>query len=474
MIMKMPVSSDMRNKSITIAGLFFYLYDSRLPEYWDSRRMVSKRGGLADIVNAYSTRTGIRFKMKSYDGMNFSKIWDNEFRRGYPKDIYELRASWPQEVLADRFIDLRPYLEEVNPYTGKKWLDSFGDEALAAMSISDGGPVHAIVFDFSGPAINFNQDVLTEIGVKLPIRAWAEFENALEKCVSSGYQWPIAMFNHPSRPGIYYFSDAVQDMLLRGLAGEIERLYDRVTAQPSEKGCGVITPAHWLVAFEKKLFRPDLPEYVESLTILKRLSRYFLWYFNRYDSIHTKPFFFSSRPQCLFRVGDFRRVRADMELYECIRDGRRLFPFREGAMLIPEITSETSRFASGPSRGHLSPSLLLAISKKTIQDGTFDHALGFLKFFSTRENHQHFVNWSYTVPGIKGVEPASFVKELDPVFEPIRISYSGFSPRARRLWFRAISAMLEPGGRVEDMISATKRVISLDMNFLEASASMGG
>jgi hypothetical protein len=439
-----------RRKQIVFEGLSFYIYDSLLPGIFDRSTLLASRGGMADLIHRFEVdhARDYRIDRVQADVLDWPKTREEQFARGDEYDIYE----GLNHRLAHHFIDLRPYLKQKNPFTGRQWHTGFRPEAKRLMGFSARGrPVPFLLIDFTAPAINYNRDILEGLDIGLPVTTWKEWEAALERCDRADFVWPIALFNAPPQCGILNLVCTVQDMLLRTVEKKI--------AGPDDE----ITNGHLLAALKRRTLSERTPAYVESLSIIKRLAKYFIWYANRYDSIHVKPFYFSRRPQSLFRFGDFRRVRADMELYECVEAGRRRFPFREGAMSIPEITRATSKYAGGPPRATLRPSAWLGVTKAARQRKTLSTVIRFLQFLTTPENQRFFTSFSHTISTTKGVPIPRPLRRANLTLEPLRIYYDGICPAARKRWFAGIQAMIEPNGSVEQMQKAVREAIRIDL-----------
>ncbi|MBI2059645.1 MAG: hypothetical protein HYT87_07740 [Nitrospirae bacterium] len=443
-------------KRLQIADLNGYIYNSQLPGYFDRKRMTFTRGGLADLLHEFERSHTRKYRVQIRMGNVFqwAQDCDSEFRAGRVSWLYEnIPANFP--CLSERFVDLRSSLEQRGAGHSAAWSGSFRPEALRSMGFGGGRPILRIPIDYSCPALNYNIDLLEALGVPLPIRTWADLERCLERCADADYVWPIALFNAPGADGIRYFTRAIQSMVMRCLISRLD--FDRD---------GIVDRRDWRRVLERRRFHEKVEPYVESLRLLKRLSRYFVWYANRYDSLHVKPLYFSRRPQCLFRAGDFRRVRADMELYETIQGGRRLFPFREGAMHLPEITRETSPFASGPAPMPHSPSLWLSVTRQGQSRSEIDAGIRFLQFFTSKRSQTFFTRWSYTVSATRDVPLPPVYGESDVVFRSRELNYMGLTPAGQAIWKDAIRRFIEPEGDLKTMLSETRRALDTDLKSL--------
>ncbi len=461
-------------RELVFGGLSLYIFDSRLPGHWDPKTYLSSRGGFADLVHRFNReeagRVFLRARQDDVEGFAADRLAATG--TGREADLEE--ARFPDAAQLERYVDLRPHLLADSPFTGRPWFASFRHEALRDMGwFAKDRPVRTLLFDYNVPAINSNETVLDAIGVKLPIRTWADFEAALERCQAHDYPWPIALFNAEKTPGIYYYSRAVQDMVMRGLAPKLDADGDSALSLADWKHALTLRRSDPQTRGEPRRttlrrFGADTPAYVESLRILKRLSRHFVWYANRYDSLDVKPFFFSRRPQSLFRTADVRRVRADRDLYHYVHAGRHGFPFLEGAVTMPEITRETSRFASGPPRGQVVPASRVGITRAAAKRRTLPAAVRFLQFFTEPSNYQFFLRWSWTLPAVRGTEAAPEVRALTDRLsrEPQAVRYEGLSPEGRKRWFRGMQEMIEATGTVEEMIQTTREVVEMDREWL--------
>ncbi|MBI4569500.1 MAG: extracellular solute-binding protein [Planctomycetes bacterium] len=457
-------AQEARRRRLTIAGTSFYLYDSHFPEHFDPARGVSTRGGLADLLARFSREVSRRafIEAEAVDVVNYRAEWDRRFAAGTPPDLLEVNDGADFPRAAERLFDLRPWLDAPHPATGRPWRALFTAPARERMGLTRRGAVYFLLIDWSASAINFNADLLAALGVSLPIRDWAGWIAALEAARAADYDWPIAISGSPNGPGLFGIVTPLQDMVFGG------RLFRRMDRDRD----GVLNLADWRAALARRTFSERAPEYREFARLLKEISRFFLWYFERTDSIGTKPFYFSRRPQCLFRAGDFRRVRMDMDNYDVVRAGRRLFPFREGAMPVPEITRDTTRFASGPARGLLHPSLYLGVSRAAVERGTAAEAVRFLQWFTQPEQQRFFTAWSRTVSATRGVPAPAELRALGVsqsaphAYARPRVEYLGISDEARAIYQRAVIDLCLPTGHVPAFLAETRRVLDLDRAFL--------
>ncbi|MCR4314881.1 MAG: extracellular solute-binding protein [Planctomycetes bacterium] len=412
---------------------------------------------MADLIEIFCRDVAkkIYIERRFDDVFGFHQKWDAQFEAGLESDIYEVNGGYAFPKARERFVDLRPYLARKNPFTGKRWKDSFRSEALFYMGARNRkAAVPFILVDYSAPAINVNIDLVESVGGAYPINTFAEWLDVCRKARDADYQWPIAAWHVKGSSGLDFYVHSIQDMLWRRLAVELDYNEDGI--------------ADMFSAIRNRKFNHKLPEVRAFAELFKNLSQYFIWYFDRYDSLDVKPYYFSRRPQCLFRSGDFRRTRMDGDSYRCVRDGKRQFPFREGAMPIPEITRESSLYASGPSRGLLGPSLHLGIATRTQREGTFDECLKFLQWFTTAENQRFFISYSRSLSAIKhvpfpeGWECFPYSPDDPRILEPRSIWYSGLTAPAKDRFFDAIVNLARPTGTVDEFISDLKETIALD------------
>ncbi|MET9318197.1 extracellular solute-binding protein [Kribbella sp. NPDC003505] len=91
-----------------------------------------------------------------------------------------------QLVWADdgALLNLRPYLEQKDPATGKTWLDAFSPAALDFMTNPKDKGIYGVPTELSTQVLFYNKGMFDKLGITPPT-TWAQFEAAADKLLAS-------------------------------------------------------------------------------------------------------------------------------------------------------------------------------------------------------------------------------------------------------------------------------------------------
>lgn|GEM_PF-47485 len=88
-----------------------------------------------------------------------------------------------------RWVALDPYLESVNRYTGKRWLDGIDKRLIERYRVD--GQAYILPIDYIDIAVFYNREIFAELGLRVP-ETWGEWLALCEKVERAGYV-PIAI-----------------------------------------------------------------------------------------------------------------------------------------------------------------------------------------------------------------------------------------------------------------------------------------
>lgn len=226
-------------------------------------------------------------------------------------------------------LDLEPYLDQPNPYieAGKPgsaaWRDQFVPN-YGATAAPD-GKHYTVIFDANWVATFTNQDLLASVGAKAPT-TWAELMDACAKLQAAGHI-PYSTIG----PWIAFF---IQSMLWSEKAKEI-----RLT--PVE-GFKEITTEEMARAYKKGIFTPKDPLWKEAHRIFQDLAQYM----SPGASAYARDYYLGPDFNRLFLTGQAAMQYDLGSLLEVVASDTQ-HTFETGYFFVPEITKETSEYATG-------------------------------------------------------------------------------------------------------------------------------
>lgn len=121
---------------------------------------------------------------------------EQRWRAGTPPDVdYGMfdgtipsLVEWADD---DALLDLKPYLEQNDPETGKPWLDRFNPTVRAFMTHPDGKGIYAVPSELSVHVLFYNAKLFKDQGITPP-KTWDDLVAASAKLKSNGVD-PIAL-----------------------------------------------------------------------------------------------------------------------------------------------------------------------------------------------------------------------------------------------------------------------------------------
>jgi len=103
-------------------------------------------------------------------------------------DIYNVNYTIGYESQG-RLVFLDEYLNDINPYTGERWIDGLDEPLINRYKWA--GKIFSIPLDFVDIGIFYNKEIFDEVGVEIP-ETWEEFMEVCEAIKQAGFV-PVAM-----------------------------------------------------------------------------------------------------------------------------------------------------------------------------------------------------------------------------------------------------------------------------------------
>lgn len=310
-------------------------------------------------------------------------------------DIYNANYTVGYERMG-KLVNLWPFLQQTNPYTGKRWYDMFYTEQLERFKL--GGELYSVPIDTIEIAMFYNRDIFDRLKLQKP-KTWSELLDTCRKIKKAGLA-PIAIGGNATS---FWAGD--MGWLVRMFSDVYTRKFvPQIVAQPGDwdydatrckgfKYDGQNPMNDLMVVMDNERLQNcildksiDLagPEMRQMYIKLKEFSQFF------------QPGYLGTDPASANRL--WYRQKAAMILLTSasvtgiVRDFKRMpaedrFPFDN--FWFPPITDDP--MACGPFRGVGGPGMPLCVTNKKNPE---HHArvVDFLMFMTTPQNVRLFID----------------------------------------------------------------------------------
>ncbi|MDI7246480.1 MAG: extracellular solute-binding protein [Bacillota bacterium] len=299
---------------------------------------------------------------------------------GDPPDI--MQNNWAAEDFRKGLIvSLDEYISKVNPYTGNIWKDMFEPGSLDSFVSRD--PVTrkliGIPVNWSSFAFFYNKDVFKKLGLAPP-KTWAEWFQVAEKLKAADYIPQAATFTGgPEVWSVGY----IEGTMWQTWVPKLDVL------QPN----GQVDLNELVRAIQLDLIKVDDPQFRAPYEFLKKWSEY--WQAGAVGATdHSR----------LWMTGKAAFFMAGSWALQSIEENKdRGFDY--GIFVFPDITRETSPYATGSTCRPGEAGITWSIPAATVKRGNLDLAIDFLQFMTSPENATVLEKAYNMPPIIKGVEP---------------------------------------------------------------------
>ncbi len=404
-------------------------------------------------------------------------------------DLFNANYAWGMYEKG-LMVNLSPYLERVNPYTGKRWIETLSTQFIEKFKV--GGDVSFIPVDFIEIAFYYNADLFTRLGLKPP-RTWEEMLRHAARIRSAG----VIPFAVPGNADSYwagtvgwmarFFTDAyTRHLVPLVLSRPGDWDYDakrnagfRLNLKDPYNDAYVVTNGERILkAVKDGRIRMDDARFAEVYERIFEFSRFWQRGFHGANSQTAYHLFLSGRAAVLLETSaQIGQILKDM------RDLPERHRFNWGIFKVPPLVS--SRFRIPPFRGVGGPGLVLGVVKKEPEQVA--RAVDFLMFLTTPSSarilvdqavgHQRPLTGPMLVPGVR------FPEDIRKLFAPFegrgfeRLSWRGLMDEQQSVWEWTVWAQRFMDGRLtlpeflkryqRTIVEAIPRVIAmqhLDMN----------
>lgn len=404
-------------------------------------------------------------------------------------DLFNANYAWGMYEKG-LLVNLAPYLNQRNPYTGKPWIDTLNPQFIEKFKTAGG--VSFVTVDFVEIGFYYNASLFRKLGLRTP-GTWEEMLALAERIRAEGYL-PFAV---PGNADSYwagtvgwivrFFTDAYTRQwvpLVMSRPGDWD--YDPTRnahfrlnlSDPYNDSLVIINGERLLDAVRRRVIRFDDARFAELYAHIKHFSRFWQKGFHGANSVTAYNLFLTGRAAILLEgswlIGDLMQDMADLP-------ARARFDW--GIFPVPPLT--TSRFRVPPFRGVGGPGLVLGVVKKNPQQTA--RVVDFLMFLISPRGAQILVDEAVrnrrALSGPMLIPSVKMPPELQAYYRPFegrgfeKLSFRGLMDEQESVWQWTVWAQRYMEGRISLpefltryqrlMEEAVPRVIAmqkLDMN----------
>ncbi len=419
--------------------------------------------GFRKVAAAYEKRhPGTRINVQIMPGNGYETWLRTQIPGGGSgaPDLFNANYAWGMYEKG-LLVNISPYLERVNPYTGKRWLDTLSAQFIEKFKV--GGDVSFIPMDFIEIAFYFNVDLFDRVGIKPP-RTWEEMLDQAARIRSAG----VIPFAVPGNADSYwagtvgwiarFFTDAyTRHLVPLVLSRPGDWDYDakknagfRLNLNDPYNDAYVVTNGERILrAVMDGRIRVDDERFAEVYRHIYRFSRFWQRGFHGANPQTAYHLFLSGRAAVLLETSaQIGQILKDMD------DLPQRHRFRWGIFAIPPLTS--SRFRIPPFRGVGGPGLVIGVVKK--DPAQIARTMDFLMFLTTPESARILVDEavrnSRPLTGPMLVPGVRFPENIRRLFAPFegrgfeRLSWRGLMDEQQSVWEWTVWAQRFMDGRL--------------------------
>lgn len=356
---------------------------------------------LEELGKNYTAKTGNTIEWIYVPADGYGKWQDAQLLAGTEPDAFFGLQNPVDKYKNGQILDLSKYFNEVSPYTGKPWKESFLDGVLDGVaSMAQDGVMVGVPTQMTTTVLYYNKNVFKEVGLTDEVpKSWADVLAACKKIKESGKDIvPFAVMNsmpwNLSWIPQYFLEDVY------GNSGIAEKL-DIVSAD------GKLQIPEVVLGIKTGLIDPADQRFVDYYRLLKDLSQYFNKGFNTMSWEYEKL---------------FNEEKAAMQLNGSWYPNQHMtnkMTNSYGVGATPYVDSSISKYSQNKqvkyTLGGGAPNIF--VSTKAQKEGKVDTVVDFLRYWTDPQSGAaFFTGKTMFLPAVKDV-PAS--DELKGVIDSI-------------------------------------------------------
>ncbi len=398
----------------------------------------------------YYEKSGNTVEFLYIPAEGFSQWQQAQLLAGTEPDIFwGSEASLRESMFTnDQIIGLNAYYDEISPYTGKPWGESFLDGILRdCTDTTTGNTILGMPLSLVTVNLYYNRDIFKELG--LPDKAPETYGELLEICkqvaASNSDIVPFSVMNGMSWNLGWMVGGFMEDLWIN--SGILEKL-DIITPN------GKLDQTEIVLGIKSGVIDPADPRMLDYFRYMKELSPYFNKGFNNMFWEYEK----------LFNDG-----RAAMQLNGSWYPNQHLlgeFPVNYGTGSLPYIDSSVSEY----SRNQKLKFAInvggadLVLTARAQEEGRADAAVDFMRFLSDPDTGaKYFAEKTMLLPVVKNVEVPAVMKGIvDAIGDELTYTFMGqifnLTPEHNGAYQDMFKVFLEDNTTPEEFVQKFKKI----------------
>ena len=376
--------------------------------FWEPGTNKEMEIALNKIVEEYNkVQPNVTIELLSQSVIGYQDWIRAKFAANEAPDIEENHTNYlATQFRSKQLIDIENDFLSPNYYNDDIiWKDMFVEGRLESAHMYTCSPSYAVPYTGLGIAYYYNKNIYDKLSLTEP-KTWDEFMENCEIIASDGCQ-PISMMllKRDAVTWLYWY-------IFTGLYNNRYLADERFNPNMDN----VIAENELARAIKLGYFDitsgEDRENYEHVLSMLKQYSSY------AYNSQELDE----GAAKALFLSGKAAHIMSGNWDLKSFTDNK---VFKTGTFALPRFTKENSDYAG--ENFSMTASQVFGITN-SVENSTEkrEAAVDFLKFFTSPEYYKIFINGTYSIPVIKGVDiPLSFSSFGDGFCEPLQIFAKG-------------------------------------------------
>jgi len=356
---------------------------------------------IEEVVAKYHDLSGNTVELLTVPSETMFEWTKAQFAGNTAPDIlwggFEDMAAMAKGITNKWIVDLKPYFEAENPYTGQIWKDSFINGVLDGCIDPNLGNAYLGV-PLSANAVNlyYNKDIFKELGIpdKAP-ESWSEVLEICKKIKDSGKD--IIPFS--AQNSINWNLDWQRRWMMNDLWDDVVEQLDII--QPD----GILQISEQALGVKTGVIDPADPRMIDYFKFMKEFCKCLNEGFNTA----------SWEYEALFNEGKSAMTLNGSWYANQIKTTPGMVAPNYGVGPVPYVDKKISSYSVGVARklnlGQVNPTFF--VTQKCLDEGRIDAAIDFLQYLTDPNSGAKFITeQTMWIPVVKGVEVPEELKGI--------------------------------------------------------------
>lgn len=330
----------------------------------------------------------VTIKLMSQPNSGYQEWIQSQFVSDNAPDIqYNMPANLNKQVESGYLVDISEHLNQPNPYnnTGKAWRDDFIEGRVSAAQYFR-GENHCLPLTGLGLAYYYNKDIYEELGLEVP-KTWREMISNFDIMQQNDIT-PVALMGQKADAISWLSWNVATGLFSEEYLSDPKLNYNGDNNLDNHEIYKAIDQGYYDITVPGK-FQDNYKKYI---SYLEEYGKY-CPNSTGLDEAGAKALFLGGKVGHIFSGSwDLKAFTGDEKL-----------PFEVGAFPFPNFTTEDTP-SPGGSMAIVDVTALAVTNHAAKDKKILDAAVDFLKFITSADKYAEFIEATYSIPVMNGLE----------------------------------------------------------------------